>query len=200
MQDEDRPLVGVEPAEPALELIAVGKIQARVGFRGLAVTEAWISMLPSPFRTPCFAIAGSDEQAVEPGVEAVGVAETGDVDPGGDERLLGRILGLLLVAEDQPGDDVESVDRDACQLIERIPIPRHRPFHEIPLHRASGRCTTSVVVSLPMSGGQGLTVPNSPSHAIQRRSGWPTARGSRRPRSCSASERRARDPSRTVAP
>ena len=94
-------------------------------------------MLPRRSGSTRLAIAGVDQQAVEPGVEAVGIAQAGDVRPGGDERLLGRILGLRLVAEDQPGDDVEPADRDARQLSERIVIARHRPLHEIPLHRAS---------------------------------------------------------------
>ena len=90
----------------------------------------------------CLATAGVDQQSVEPRFEAVGVTKTADVSPCGHEGLLGRILGRGVVAEDQPGDDIEPADRDARQLPERVMIARHRPLHEIPLHRASTCGTT----------------------------------------------------------
>lgn len=40
---------------------------------------------------PCFPIAGADEQPMEPGVEAVRVADGANVQPGGQERLLDGI-------------------------------------------------------------------------------------------------------------
>jgi hypothetical protein len=71
---------------------------------------------------------------MEPGLEAIGIAQSGETAPGGQQGLLGRILGACVVAEDQPGDDIEPADRDASQLTERVVIARHRPLHEIPLH------------------------------------------------------------------
>ena len=53
---------------------------------------------------------------MEPGVEAVGIAQRREVAPGGDERLLGRVLGASVVTEDQAGSGVEPADRDARQL------------------------------------------------------------------------------------
>ena len=85
-----------------------------------------------------FAIARPHQHLVKPRVEPFGVAQGPDVAPGGDERLLGRILGLTLVAEDQAGDGVEPAGRDARQLTERVMVARHRSLHEIPIHRASG--------------------------------------------------------------
>ena len=74
---------------------------------------------------------------MEPGLELVGIAQARETSPGGHEGLLGGILGPPFVAEDQPGDDIEPADRDACQLTERVLIARHRPLDEIPLHRGS---------------------------------------------------------------
>ena len=86
---------------------------------------------------PGLAMALVDQQPMQPGVKAVGVAESSNVPPGRDKRFLGRILGRRFVVEDQPGDDQEATDRDARQLTERVVIAAHRPLHEIPLHRAS---------------------------------------------------------------
>ena len=93
---------------------------------------------PSALALACLAMAGVDQQAVQPGVEPVRVTKSPDVPPGGDERLLCGILGGGVVAQDQPGHDEEPAGRDARQLCERVVIARHRPLHEIPSHRASG--------------------------------------------------------------
>ena len=45
---------------------------------------------------------------MEPGLEALGIAQGADVAPCGDERLLGRILGRGLVVEDQASNDEEA--------------------------------------------------------------------------------------------
>ena len=50
------------------------------------------AMAPEPAR---LIDAGADEQAVEPGVEAVGVAQRGQITPGSDERVLDGVLGLV---------------------------------------------------------------------------------------------------------
>ena len=57
--------------------------------------------------------------------------------PGGDERLLRGVLGPIAVPQDESGDGVELVDREAFKLRERLLIARHRSLHEIPLHRDS---------------------------------------------------------------
>ena len=49
-------------------------------------------MAPDPAR---LIDAGADQQPMEPGVEAIGVAERGQVTPGPDERVLDGVLGLV---------------------------------------------------------------------------------------------------------
>ena len=93
VEHEDRPLVGVEAAEAALELIAVGETEARVGFGTFKRPDVDLDA-PPPLGSTRFAIAGVDQQSVEPGVEAVGIAQAGDMRPGGDERLLGASSAL----------------------------------------------------------------------------------------------------------
>ena len=140
MQDEHRSLIDVEASEAAFELIAIGEIDARIEnprcFRHPKRLEPNLDAPPAavPAR---FAIARMDEQPMEPGLEAIGIAQAVEASPGGHEGLLGSVLGSAFVAEDQSGGDVEPADRDARQLTERVVIARHRPLHEIPLHRGS---------------------------------------------------------------
>ena len=140
MQDEHRSLIDVEASEAAFEFIAIGEIDARIeNPRRLRHRERLEPNLGAPpAAVPArFAIARMDEQPVEPGLEAIGIAQAVEASPGGHEGLLRSVLGSAVVAEDQSGGDVEPADRDARQLTERVVITRHRPLHEIPLHRGS---------------------------------------------------------------
>ena len=82
--------------------------------------------------------AGADEQPMEPGVEAVGIAERGQITPGADERVLDGVLGLVGIPEDEPGGAIQSGDRGACQLGEGVMIALPRSLHEVSLHVALG--------------------------------------------------------------
>ena len=70
----------------------------------------WISTT-SRCLPPCLPIAGVDEQPMEPGIEAVGVADGADVQPGGHERLLDGIGRQLVAPQDQPRGPVQPVER-----------------------------------------------------------------------------------------
>ncbi len=141
MQDEDDPLVGVEPPEAALELVAIGELDDGIGRRRFRRREVDVGdvHLDGPAMPPAadLPVAGANEEPVKPGVEAVGITQRRQVAPGGGERLLGRVLGASVVTEDQPGAGVESADRDARQLRERVVIDRHSPLDQVPPHRAS---------------------------------------------------------------
>jgi hypothetical protein len=56
---------------------------------------------------------------MEPRLEAVGVTQAGETSPGSHESFLGGVFGSAVISQDQPGNDVEPIDRDACQLSER---------------------------------------------------------------------------------
>ena len=86
-----------------------------IGLVALGRPEIHLDGPPSP-ATSRFVIARTDEQAVEPGLELLGVAQRGQVAPGGHESLLGRVHGSLWIAQDQPGGGIEPADRDARQL------------------------------------------------------------------------------------
>ena len=90
------------------------------------------------------------------------IPERGELLPGGHERLLGRVLGALGVPEDETRDGIESTDRAARQLRERLPIACHRPFHEVPMHRASLCIATWMAAHGAYVRTQARMVPASP--------------------------------------
>src|SRR6476659_1884170 len=91
------------------------------------------AMAPQPAR---LIDTGAVQQAVEPGVEAVGAAQGGQVTPGPDERLLDGVLGLVWIAQDEPGGGIQPEDRGACQRGEGVMIASSRSLHELLLHHA----------------------------------------------------------------
>ena len=76
-------------------------------------------MAPEPAR---LIDTGAIQQAVQPGVEAIGAAQRGQVTPGSDERLLDGVLGLVGIAQDEPGGGIQPEDRGACQRGEGVMI------------------------------------------------------------------------------
>jgi hypothetical protein len=62
------------------------------------------------------------DEAVQPGVEPVRIADRPNVQPGRDERLLDRVGGEVVAAQDESSDPMESVERVACQCGERIVV------------------------------------------------------------------------------
>jgi succinyl-CoA synthetase, beta subunit len=138
MKHDEGPRLRLETAEAAFELVAVGHrrrgvIDGRGVDRGQFHVEA---MAPEPAR---LIDAGAVQQTVEPGVEAVGAAQCGQVTPGSDERLLDGVLGLVGIAQDEPGGSVQPDDRGACQHGEGVMIAPSRSLHEFLLHHAPRR-------------------------------------------------------------
>ena len=54
---------------------------------------------------------------------------------------------------------IEPSDLDARQLFERVAIARHRPFHEIPLHRVSTWRNPAGRALVNKEPGRALSVP-----------------------------------------
>ena len=85
-------------------------------------------------------VAGTHEEPVRPGVKARRVAELRKVPPDGDQRLLGRVLGEIDVAQD-PARHGEEPGREAGgEQPEGRPIAALRPDHEIGLHALTRSC------------------------------------------------------------
>ena len=108
-------------------------------------------------RSSC--VAGVQEEPVEPGVEAVGVAQGGQVPPASDERLLDGVLGAVGVPEDESGGGVEPADRGACKHGEGVMIALPRSLHEVPLHVRPRLRAAGLVASGAYGGIDGRIVP-----------------------------------------
>ena len=87
-----------------------------------------------PARRARLADAGADEESGAARLEAVGIAERGELPPGSDERFLDGVLRQVGVSQDQPGGRIEPVDRGGRERGEGVMIAPSRPFHELPLH------------------------------------------------------------------
>src|SRR6188508_3729639 len=73
------------------------------------------------------------EEAVEPCVEPLRIAQPGEALPGPDEALLDRVARELRVPEDQPGRRVQPRDRPADEHGEGVMIASSRTVHEFSL-------------------------------------------------------------------
>ena len=91
---------------------------------------------------------GVDGQAMEPGVEPVGITQPRQVVPGSDERLLDRVAGQLRVAEDEAGGPVQPRDGPAGELGEGVMIALPRSLDESSLVHGRLGCGAPMVVVL----------------------------------------------------
>jgi succinyl-CoA synthetase beta subunit len=144
MQDDEDPLIRREAPEATIELVAVGEHRSAVA--GGKVDGGEINVEAVPAKASRLVDAGSHEETVQPGVEAIRVAERGQVAPSPDERVLHRVPGLFPIPENEASGGIQAVDRGACQRGKGVMIAPLRPLHDVPLHIA------------PRGGAAGLAV------------------------------------------
>ncbi len=142
-------------------------------------------------------VAGIDEQPVEPGTEALRIAEPREFAPGEEECLLDGVLGPLRVAQDPVRDRVASVAFQVDELGEGdvVAVPRlfdqprpHRRCSVAPRWDASPHADGRIVQKVhPLRRSR--SEPARSSRASVRAD---TARPSRRPRTSGRSPRPAR--------
>ena len=107
MQDDHGPHLRVEPEEAAFELVTSDdRRHGVIDRRGMDGGQFDVDAMASdPAR---FIDAGADQEPVQPGVEAIEIAERGQITPGPDERVLHRVLGLVRIPEDEPSGAIEA--------------------------------------------------------------------------------------------
>src|SRR4029079_11206624 len=66
--------------------------------------------------------SGVHGDPLEPGVEALRIADLADLPPRRDERVLGGVAGIGLVAEDRVGQAVDGIHTNADELLERVEV------------------------------------------------------------------------------
>ena len=86
---------------------------------------------------------------MEPGIPRVRVSQRAHVLPGGDERVLHRVLGAVRVTQDERGHGIQAIDRRVHQAGEGVLIATDRSLDELSLHAcppfrrgSSGRAPT----------------------------------------------------------
>lgn len=134
VQDENGSVLGFEMGEPALDPVPVfDREVGRNGVRRPRGREAQLDDL-APALALGLAITGTNDETPEPGVDAIGIPQAADVAPGGDERLLNRIVGAVGITEDELGNGVQSADRPVDQHGEGVMIALPRSFGQVLLH------------------------------------------------------------------
>jgi len=135
-QDEHGSEVGAQPAETSLELLAIRDDGLDAADR-CCIQRFELDVHPMPAEAPRFVDTGPHEEPVKPRVEALRISQRRQVAPRADERVLHGVLGLVDVAEDQPGRTIETRDRAGSERRECVVIAVTGSFHEVSLHHAS---------------------------------------------------------------
>ncbi len=128
-QHDDSALFRFEVRKQAVELVAVGDRADRVR---LGIRDDRLELdFDRPATPPADGHqAGVDEDSVEPGVESIRVAETGQIAPGPQEGVLDHVVCELAVPDDQPGGRIQPRDGDADKRGEGVMIASSCPLDE----------------------------------------------------------------------
>ena len=104
------------------------------GIDGELIGLQWHFDTPLTSGTPRDVVTGIDQEPVQPGVEPVRIPQGRQVEPGIDQRVLDRILGPAIVANDEPRNGVESADRRRREHGEGVAIACSSPDDDVPIH------------------------------------------------------------------
>ncbi len=124
MQDKDGSLLDAQSAEGAADLVAVGQVATTVGGGRLDGDHRNRCLEASP--GPELIDGRVDHQTMDPGVEAIGVAQTGKTLPRPYEGFLDGVFCKVHVPDDQARDGVEAIDRALDEDVEGVPIASGR--------------------------------------------------------------------------
>ena len=119
MQHDDYPLIGVEEGHRSHYLVPLQDAAERVdlGDRLGHPVERDEAHTPPPTQTVPTDV---DQDAVEPSLEAIGFAQGARCPPGANERLLGRILRVGLIAEEEAGQPIGAIELSCRQTAEAV--------------------------------------------------------------------------------
>ena len=132
MQGDDRAVTRIEAPQSGVHELAVCERTGVVGLCG-RVNRAQLDLDRAPAPAPQEVETGVDDQAVQPGFEPVGIAESRQLSPGSNECLLDRVARELRVPEDQPSGSVQPREGGVDELGEGIMIAPPRAFDELSL-------------------------------------------------------------------
>jgi len=133
VEDDDRPLVAAQLVEGATELVSLDDLGEVVASGGQFVGQI-DDLDPSSAVPASLGPTSPDDESVRPGVEALRVAEAGQVLPDRHQGLLDDVLGGMRVAEDPAGDQEEAARCAPSQLLVRLAIAMLRPLDQCRVH------------------------------------------------------------------
>ena len=108
VQGEDRALLHRESSKPAFQEVSIGDGEHLVRSRRTILRQdSEVDDPPSLSRG--LGETHMDEEAAQPCVNSVRVAQAPEISPCGDERVLDGILGTIGIAEDPVGDREQPV-------------------------------------------------------------------------------------------
>lgn len=129
MQDHERATVGSQSAKRRVQRLPLGDLALELA-RVAQLLGRQLDLRLASTLSSNEAKARANGQAMDPGVEAVGVTQARQVAPGRDERFLDRIPGQLGIPEDQPGCPAKSADHGGGERGEGVMIAPLRALHE----------------------------------------------------------------------
>ena len=129
VQRDDRAVPGIQAPEGEVHELPVGQRAGMVDGGG-GVDGVQLDLDRAPASAPGEIEAGVDGQAMDPGVEPLGIAKSRQVAPGPDQRLLDGVARELRVPEDQAGRRVQPRKRRVDELGEGVMIALPRAFDE----------------------------------------------------------------------
>ena len=112
VENDGGSVVWLEPPEPAVQLVVVIDRMGVVAGRGIDPDQGNLHGLTSS--EPPLIGTGVDDQPVQPGIPALGISEVRKTAPGTDEGILDRVLRLVRIPEDQPGEAEQPIARANC--------------------------------------------------------------------------------------
>jgi hypothetical protein len=149
VEDDRDALIGLQAPEATLQLVAIGGCLAGVGLRRLEPEDPDLGRAGS--MAPALVGAGIDEQAVQPGVEPIGIAQAGQLSPGLDEGFLDGVLGKWEVAEHEARDPEEAVSGRDREDLEGLVVTALGRLDECSRHPGSS-ATTHLAACEPYDG------------------------------------------------
>ena len=134
VKDDHRPLLGRQPPESPFQLVTNGNRAFWTCGRGSGSIDVELDggMASISFGG---SIAGTHEQAMEPRIESIGIAQPSQILPGSDQGVLHRILRSLIIAKDQAGNGKEATRAARRQRRERVQVTIPGTDYEVALDR-----------------------------------------------------------------
>jgi phage gp37-like protein len=132
MHDDDRAMPRFEAPERVVEQFTIREVARQIR-RRRHVDRRQVDLDRTPPTTPGEIETRVDEQAMQPGVEPIRIAQSRQISPNADEGVLDRVTRELRVPQNEAGCRVQPHDGDIDELGEGVMIAFPCAFDETSL-------------------------------------------------------------------